>query len=121
MNDPISGQGANAAIHCADIYLKVIGVNNQGLFDKHWMQTTFDKYWEFAQWPVMWSNMLLQEPKPYILNLLHKAEQSQGLANAIANGFDNIDQFALAHLMNTEQKYLTRIPWIIIMTANFHH
>jgi hypothetical protein len=95
LNDPISGQGANAAIRCADIYLKSI-LNNQDCFDKDWMQTTFDKYWEFAQWPVMWSNMLLQEPKPYILNLLKQAQYSQKLANAIANGFDSIDQFAPA-------------------------
>jgi|GEM_PF-126036 len=103
LNDPISGQGANAAIRCADIYLKAI-LNNQGHFDKDWMQATFNQYWEFAQWPVMWSNMLLQEPKPYILDLLHKAEQSQCLADAIANGFDNIDQFAPALLNENNTK-----------------
>ena len=92
LNDPISGQGANTAIRCVEVYLNEI-INHHEDFSNSWMQETFDKFWEFAQWPVTWGNMLLRKPEQHILSLLAHAQTSKNLANTIANGFDNIDKF----------------------------
>ena len=45
-NDPIAGQGANNAAHCAGIYLKAILDRGDKPFDPAWMQDTFETFWQ---------------------------------------------------------------------------
>jgi hypothetical protein len=89
LNDPITGQGSNNAATCADIYLHAIMEAGEGPFDRDWMTATFDRYWEYAQWPTRWTNMLLQPPAPHVLALLGAAAESPELAGAIAYGFND--------------------------------
>jgi len=46
VNDPIAGQGANNAAHCAGIYTQAILERGDQPFDPEWMQATFETFWE---------------------------------------------------------------------------
>src|SRR5690606_12423323 len=59
LNDPLTGQGANNACKCADIYLQRILLNENRKFDEQWMQETFNEYWNYAQWVTRWTNVML--------------------------------------------------------------
>ena len=95
LNDPITGQGANNAAKCADIYLKRILEHGDAPFDAAWMQETFDRYWEgYARWATDWTNSLLAPPKPHLLKLLQSATHMPAVASTIVNGFDDPRAFA---------------------------
>jgi flavin reductase (DIM6/NTAB) family NADH-FMN oxidoreductase RutF/2-polyprenyl-6-methoxyphenol hydroxylase-like FAD-dependent oxidoreductase len=90
LNDPITGQGSNNAAKCAEIYLESILERGDGPFDEAWMQRTFDRYWlGYAQWVVWWTNAMLAAPRPHVLELLRSAQEIDGVAAALANGFDD--------------------------------
>jgi hypothetical protein len=59
LNDPITGQGSNNAAKAAAIYLQSILNHGDRPFDAAWMQATFYPFWDYAQWVVGWTNMLL--------------------------------------------------------------
>jgi 2-polyprenyl-6-methoxyphenol hydroxylase-like FAD-dependent oxidoreductase len=89
LNDPITGQGSNNAATCADIYMQSIIDAGAGPFDRDWMNATFDRYWDYVQWPTRWTNMLLQPPKPHVMALLGAAAESPRLAADIGYGFND--------------------------------
>jgi flavin reductase (DIM6/NTAB) family NADH-FMN oxidoreductase RutF len=90
LNDPITGQGANNAAKCADIYLKSILEHEGKPFDPEWMQQTFDRYWKgYAQWVTDWTNSLLAAPRPHMLKILQSAGHMGSVASTIVNGFDD--------------------------------
>lgn len=89
LNDPITGQGANNAVRCAEIYLESIIELGDGRADAEWMQRTFDRYWTgYAQWVVSWTNLLLKPPS-HVLKLLDSAGKMTAVAQAFVNGFDD--------------------------------
>ncbi|HEU4414874.1 MAG TPA: flavin reductase family protein, partial [Candidatus Angelobacter sp.] len=89
LNDPITGQGANNAVRCAEIYQESILELGQGLTDAVWMQRTFDRYWKgYAQWVVAWTNLLLHPPA-HMHKLLEAGGKMKAVAQAVANGFDD--------------------------------
>jgi len=89
INDPITGQGANNAAKCAEIYLEAIVEQGSG-FEVQFMQRTFDRYWRgYAQWVVSWTNALLAPPQPHVVRLLEAAQELPSLAETIVNGFDD--------------------------------
>jgi 2-polyprenyl-6-methoxyphenol hydroxylase-like FAD-dependent oxidoreductase len=89
LNDPITGQGANNAAKCADIYAKSICAHT-GEFSAEWMQNTFDTYWTYAQWVTTWTNTMLEQPLPlHVQGLLGAASQMPEVAKAFVNGFDH--------------------------------
>ncbi|AGU53396.1 putative FMN reductase [Variovorax paradoxus B4] len=95
LNDPITGQGANNAAKCADIYLKRILEHGDAPFGAAWMQETFDRYWEgYARWATDWTNSLLAAPKPHLQKLLQSATHMPAVASTIVNGFDDPRAFA---------------------------
>ncbi len=93
LNDPITGQGSNNAAKAARIYLRRILERGKKPFDAAWMQETFDTYWDYAQWVVRWTNMLLAPPPPHVLTIMGTASAVPGLAHRIANGFDDPRDF----------------------------
>jgi hypothetical protein len=93
-NDPITGQGSNTASKAAAIYLNQILARGTRPFDEAWMQDTFAKFWDYAQWVVTWTNSLLVPPAPQILQLMGAASQIPPLAKRIANGFNNPPDYA---------------------------
>ncbi|MDZ4394839.1 styrene monooxygenase/indole monooxygenase family protein [Cypionkella sp.] len=93
LNDPITGQGSNNAAKAAAIYLNRIIQHGDRPFDAAWMQATFDQFWDYAQWVVGWTNMLLQPPPPFILDIMGNAQGLPKLAARMANGFDDPRDF----------------------------
>lgn len=65
VNDPVSGQGANNAAHSAAIYARAILDRGDRPFDREWMQSAFDTYWEHARHSIRLTEMLL-DPLPPI-------------------------------------------------------
>ncbi|WP_339437140.1 MULTISPECIES: styrene monooxygenase/indole monooxygenase family protein [unclassified Pseudomonas] len=94
VNDPITGQGSNNAAKCSKVYLDAIVARGAQDFDPDWMHDTFELYWSYAQHVVKWTNTMLTPPPQHLLELLGAASQSQPLASAIANGFDDPRTFA---------------------------
>lgn len=93
LNDPITGQGSNNASKAAAIYLERILAHGDKPFDAAFMQATFDRFWDYAQWVVSWTNMMLQPPPPFILNIMGTACAEPRLAHRMANGFDDPRDF----------------------------
>ena len=110
LNDPITGQGSNNAAKAAAIYLKRILDHGDRPFDAEWMQGTFDAYWDYAQWVVRWTNMLLLPPPPFILEIMGTACAEPRLAHRMANGFDDPrDFFPWFADPNAANAYLTEL------------
>lgn len=93
LNDPITGQGSNNAAKAAAIYLRRILAQEDRPFDAAWMQDTFEAYWDYAQWVVRWTNMMLMPPPPFVLQIMGHAQALPALAARIANGFDDPRDF----------------------------
>lgn len=93
VNDPITGQGSNNAAKCAQVYLDSILERGEGKFDREWMEQTFEKYWEYANLVVKWTNSMLLQPTPQALALLTGAHDSPALAHYLANCFDHPPAF----------------------------
>ncbi|MCH0538217.1 FAD-binding oxidoreductase [Streptomyces sp. MUM 203J] len=93
-NDPITGQGANAAAKCAASYLASVVEHGDGPFDEAWMRRTFDRYWETARHATTWTNAMLAAPPEHVLTLLGAAADLPPVADRFANGFDDPSDFA---------------------------
>jgi hypothetical protein len=89
VNDPITGQGSNNATKAFKVYFDSIAARGDAAFDAAWMQATFDRYWDYAQHVVRWTNMMLTPPPEHILKLLGAAGQCPPIASEIANNFDH--------------------------------
>lgn len=89
LNDPLTGQGANNAARCAEIFLESIVERGTQTAEPQWMEQTFDRYWAgYARWVTEWTNLLLKPP-PHVLRLLDYAGKITGVASAFVNGFDD--------------------------------
>lgn len=110
LNDPITGQGSNNAAKAAAVYLKRIIEHGDRTFDAPFMQATFDEFWDYAQWVVSWTNMMLQPPPPFILNIMGTACAEPRLAHRMANGFnDPRDFFPWFADPDAAEAYLTEL------------
>ncbi|MFJ3926846.1 styrene monooxygenase/indole monooxygenase family protein [Streptomyces sp. NPDC090022] len=93
-NDPITGQGANAAAKCAASYLSSILMHGDKPFDETWMKATFDRFWFQTAKPVtQWTNAMLGPPPEHVTDLIGAAGQLQPVADRFAGGFDNPADF----------------------------
>ena len=93
VNDPITGQGSNNAAKAFKVVHDSIVARGDGAFDAAWMNATFERYWDYAQHVVNWTNSLLTPPPPHILTLLGAAGRIPSIAHRIANNFDNPPDF----------------------------
>ncbi|MEB3367135.1 styrene monooxygenase/indole monooxygenase family protein [Saccharopolyspora mangrovi] len=91
LNDPVTGQGSNAACQSAQVYLESILERGGGEFDWDWMQRTFDRYWDFAQHVTSWANAALQPPPPHVLTIFGAATQLPAVGERFADGFAHPD------------------------------
>ena len=92
-NDPITGQGSNNAAKCAAIYLDQILAHGDRPYDQAFMQDTFDRFWDYAQYPTTWTNAMLQPPPPHAVQVLGAAAGHQQIADRFANGFNDPRDF----------------------------
>ncbi|MFN3293692.1 MAG: styrene monooxygenase/indole monooxygenase family protein [Gemmobacter sp.] len=93
LNDPITGQGSNNASKAAAIYLDAILAHGDRPYDAAFMQATFERFWDYAQWVVRWTNMLLLPPPPFVLEIMGTACAAPALAHRMANAFDDPRDF----------------------------
>lgn len=93
LNDPITGQGSNNASKAAAVYLRRVLAQGDRPFDEAWMKATFEEFWDYAQWVVRWTNMLLLPPPPFILDIIGTAGTEPRLAHRMANGFNDPRDF----------------------------
>ncbi|MBC2642617.1 MULTISPECIES: styrene monooxygenase/indole monooxygenase family protein [unclassified Rhodococcus (in: high G+C Gram-positive bacteria)] len=93
LNDPLTGQGSNNASKCAASYLASILEHGDRPFDAEFMTTTFERYWDYAQYVVSWTNALLSPPPEHVLKLLGAASTEPRIARRFANGFDDPRDF----------------------------
>jgi 2-polyprenyl-6-methoxyphenol hydroxylase-like FAD-dependent oxidoreductase len=89
LNDPITGQGSNNASKGAQIYLDAIRANPNGPFDAAWMTNVFERFWDYAQWAVNYTNMTLGQPPAHMMKILQAASQNPAVAHAMANSFND--------------------------------
>jgi len=95
LNDPLTGQGAGNAAKCAATYLAAIVERGDRVFDRAWMERTFECYWEGAgRAATEWTNALLAPPPPHVLKLLGAAGSLPEIASRFVNGFDDPSDFA---------------------------
>jgi hypothetical protein len=93
LNDPITGQGSNNASHAAASYLASIREHPDAPFDRAWMEQTFERYWDYAQYVTTWTNAMLGPPPPHVLELLGAGNQHQAIASRFVNGFNDPRDF----------------------------
>lgn len=110
LNDPITGQGSNNASKAARVYMDAIVGHGDRPFDEAFMQATFDKYWDYAQFVVGWTNAMLQPPPPHVLNIMGLAQAVPALSRRIANAFDNPpDLFPWFAVPEEAERYLEQL------------
>ncbi|MEO3787307.1 styrene monooxygenase/indole monooxygenase family protein [Actinocorallia sp. B10E7] len=89
LNDPITGQGSNNASKCAASYLASILEHGDRPYDRAFLQETFERYWDYAQYVATWTNAMLGAPPEHVLKLLGAANTSPRIARRFTNGFDD--------------------------------
>jgi len=89
VNDPITGQGSNNAAKCSKVYYEAILSHGDQVFDETWMIQTFERYWDYAQDVVNWTNSMLRPPESQMVEALVAASQNQSIASHIVNNFDD--------------------------------
>ena len=110
LNDPITGQGSNNASKCAKVYLDAILAQEGKPLDEAFMQATFDRYWNYAQYVTGWTNALLMPPPPHVLKILGTAQAVPALARRIANCFDEpLDLFPWFAVPEEAERYLSSL------------
>src|SRR5690606_36090660 len=111
VNDPITGQGSNNAAKCSKVYFDAILAHGNQAFTEDWMESTFEKYWSYAEKVVSWTNSLLVPPKPHVFELLDASYQNNNVASQIVNKYDEqhhfltwlFDENAAKELLETDQ------------------
>jgi hypothetical protein len=93
LNDPITGQGSNNASKCAASYLASILEHGEQPYDQRFMQDTFERYYDYAQYVAAWTNALLLPPPPHVLQLLDAAASIPAVAKRFAEGFNDPRDF----------------------------
>ncbi|MBB4930283.1 hypothetical protein F4561_001103 [Lipingzhangella halophila] len=92
-NDPVTGQGANNAARCADVYLRKILERGKEPFDPEWMQQTFDAYWQYARHVTNYTNMMLAPLPEHVQQVLATAASNPAVARRFAHGYANPHDF----------------------------
>ncbi|GII65921.1 hypothetical protein Skr01_60060 [Sphaerisporangium krabiense] len=87
LNDPVTGQGANNAARCAQLYLDEIAGRGDAPFDEAWMTRTFERYERLVSASTRWTNQVLRPWPPHVRDLLAGARDRGDLAQAFAEGF----------------------------------
>ncbi|NMO21157.1 monooxygenase [Pyxidicoccus fallax] len=88
-NDPVAGQGANAASASAFALAARIldALATDRPFDEGFCRAAEEKMWAAVAPATHWTNALLQPPPPHVVDVLVAGSQEQRVADAFANAF----------------------------------
>jgi 2-polyprenyl-6-methoxyphenol hydroxylase-like FAD-dependent oxidoreductase len=86
LNDPIIAQGANTASRCAWILGEALLEDRQ--IDEAFCHETELRLWEAGRPATEWTNMTLQPPPPYVIELFLSAAQNKALADELVENFN---------------------------------
>ncbi|MEU6586613.1 flavin reductase [Nocardia sp. NPDC046763] len=90
LNDPLTAQGANNAVHAAGIYLDAVLRHGMKVFDTEWMHEVFESFWRnWGRWSVAWTNRMLTEIPEHVLDFVRIAADEPAVAGLFAAGFDD--------------------------------
>jgi hypothetical protein len=85
LNDPILGQGANAASHAA--WTLADAILGGGPFDASFCRQVEQKIWSYARNVSEWSNAFLQPPPDHVLELFGAANENAAIADELVDIF----------------------------------
>ncbi len=90
LNDPILGQGANAASHAAFVAGEAIldVARRSGPFDEQFCRTVEGHIWEYARPVTEWTNAALHPPAPHVLEVFQAAARSKAIADEVVDNFN---------------------------------
>lgn len=88
-NDPVTGQGSNNASRCASAYLASILARGDEPFDREWMRSAFDAYWQLARHTVEWTNLMLGPPPDHLMEVFGAATAHREVADRFVTIFDD--------------------------------
>jgi hypothetical protein len=91
VNDPLTGQGANAASHAAWVLAEAI--RSAGTFDEAFGQQVEQQMWTYTGPVTEACNARLRPPAPHAAQLLGVAAQHKVIANMYADNFHNPARF----------------------------
>ncbi len=94
VNDPILAQGLNGASKWMGILLEQILERGEQEFDERWMQSSFDTYWETAQYNNKFTNTALRGLSSVQQKIFLAASTNIGLAQKL------LDSIGEAHKLN---------------------
>jgi 2-polyprenyl-6-methoxyphenol hydroxylase-like FAD-dependent oxidoreductase len=81
-NDPLTGQGANIASHCA--WTLAAAIERGGPFDEAFAARVEDEMWSYAGVCTKFTNAFLQPPPEHVVALLAAAARDQAIADRFA-------------------------------------
>jgi len=91
VNDPLTGQGANAASHAAEVLAEAI--RGGGDLDEAFCRRVEQQMWTYTGPVTEACNARLRPPSPHAAQLLAAAAQHKSIANLFADGFHNPARF----------------------------
>jgi 2-polyprenyl-6-methoxyphenol hydroxylase-like FAD-dependent oxidoreductase len=86
LNDPILGQGANAASHAA--WVAGEAIVSGGPFDRQFCQQVEERIWAYAGPVTEWTNAALHPPAPHVIEVFRAAERSTAIADELVDNFN---------------------------------
>jgi hypothetical protein len=108
LNDPLTGQGSNNASKCAASYLSSIVERGEGPFDRDFMQTAFDRYWDYARHVIAFTNFMLTPPPPHAIEIQAAAAVRPDVAQRFAGCIEDPSDSAWYIDAELANAYLSR-------------
>jgi hypothetical protein len=86
LNDPVLGQGANAASHAA--WVAGEAILRGGPFDEAFCREVEGRTWSYARPVTEWTNAALHPPAPHVLEVFAAAARNKAIADRIIDNFN---------------------------------
>lgn len=109
-NDPVLGQGANAASRCGWRLGELVVAAER--FDRAFCEIAEQELWEAAQAATHWTNLMLQPPPPHVIQLLVAAGEIPAIADELVDNFNQPDDnWAIFRDAQGSAAFLQRHGW----------
>jgi Styrene monooxygenase A putative substrate binding domain len=110
MNDPVLGQGANAASYAAWVLGEAI--LEGGPYDEPFCRRVEQRIWAYLQPVAEWTNASLQPPPSHVIDVFVAAAQNKAIADQIIDNF-NAPQHNWAIFSSPEgaESFLRQFGW----------